>query len=146
MQEQYNGRRIPYVAFVIFMSKEFCRYQYKAIAEIWKVYGESISRTNRNHVGNLKVKVKKCISMVAKPLYEVPIELRKGTDLEDMTNEEDVINVVPFTDYASILYLNDDFEGGETFFEDGTVLKPKQGTCVIFQSMKHFHGVYPTTW
>ena len=80
---------------------------------------------------------------MAKPLYEVPIELRKGTDLEDMTNEEDVINVVPFTDYASILYLNDDFEGGETFFEDGTVLKPKQGTCVIFESMKHFHGVYP---
>ena len=36
-----------------------------------------------------------------------------------MENEEDVINVVPFTDFASILYLNDNFEGGETYFEDG---------------------------
>ena len=83
------------------------------------------------------------IDVMAKPLYEVPIELRKGTDLEDMTNEEDVINVVPFTDYASILYLNDDFEGGETFFEDGQSVSPKTGRCVIFQSMKHFHGVNP---
>ena len=41
------------------------------------------------------------------------------------------------------MYLNDNFEGGETFFEDGTLLKPEQGTAVIFESMKHFHGVNP---
>ena len=83
------------------------------------------------------------IDVMAKPLYEVPIKDRKGTELEHMTNEDDVVNVVPFTDYASILYLNDNFEGGETYFEDGTLLKPEQGTCVIFESMKHFHGVHP---
>ena len=59
------------------------------------------------------------IDVMAKPLYEIPIETRKGTPLEFIENEEEVINVVPYTDYASILYLNENFEGGETYFEDG---------------------------
>ena len=83
------------------------------------------------------------IDVMAKPLYEIPIETRKGTQLEFIEDEDEVINVVPYTDYASILYLNDNFEGGETYFEDGQVFAPETGTCVIFQSMKHFHGVYP---
>ena len=83
------------------------------------------------------------IDVMAKPLYEVPIETRKGTPLEFLEDEDEVINVVPYTDYASILYLNDNFEGGETYFEDGQECKPETGTCVIFQSMKHFHGVRP---
>ena len=61
------------------------------------------------------------IDVMAKPLYEIPLETRKGTPLEFLEDEEQVINVVPYTDYASILYLNDNFEGGETYFEDGQV-------------------------
>ena len=82
---------------------------------------------------------------VNNPMRLAGSELRKMTDseLENLTNEDEVINVVPFTDYASILYLNDNFEGGETYFEYGTLLKPEQGTAVIFESMKHFHGVHP---
>tara|TARA_Y100000114_G_scaffold33125_1_gene28495 strand:+ start:3163 stop:3795 length:633 start_codon:yes stop_codon:yes gene_type:complete len=119
-------------------------YQYKAISEIWKVYGQRAYPEQSELMWWPSGKGQEMhIDVMAKPLYEVPIETRKGTPLEFMENEEDVINVVPFTDFASILYLNDNFEGGETYFEDGTVLKPEQGTCVIFESMKHFHGVKP---
>ena len=143
--EQYNGRRIPMVSIRnIHVKRILAEYQYKAIAEIWKVYGEMAYPEQTEIMWWPQGKGQEMhIDVMAKPLYEVPIESRKGTELESLTNEEEVINVVPFTDYASILYLNDDFEGGETYFEDGTLLKPEQGTAVIFESMKHFHGVHP---
>ena len=119
-------------------------YQYKAISEIWKVYGERAYPEQSELMWWPSGKGQAMhIDVMAKPLYEVPMEARKGTPLEFMDNEEDVINVVPYTDFASILYLNDDFEGGETYFEDGNICKPETGTCVIFESMKHFHGVHP---
>ena len=143
--EQYNGRRIPMVSIRnLEVKRILAEYQYKAISEIWKVYGQRAYPEQSELMWWPSGKGQEMhIDVMAKPLYEVPIETRKGTPLEFMENEEDVINVVPFTDFASILYLNDNFEGGETYFEDGTVLKPEQGTCVIFESMKHFHGVKP---
>ena len=119
-------------------------YQYKAISEIWKVYGERAYPEQSELMWWPSGKGQDMhIDVMAKPLYEIPLETRKGTPLEFLEDEESVINVVPYTDYASILYLNDNFEGGETYFEDGQVFAPETGTCVIFQSMKHFHGVYP---
>ena len=83
-------------------------YQYKAISEIWKVYGERAYPEQSELMWWPSGKGQDMhIDVMAKPLYEVSLEDRKGTELEHMTNEEDVINVVPFTDYASILYLND---------------------------------------
>ena len=143
--EQYNGRRIPMVSIRnLEVKRIMAEYQYKAISEIWKVYGERAYPEQSELMWWPAGKGQAMhIDVMAKPLYEVPIEARKGTPLELMDNEEDVINVVPYTDFASILYLNDDFEGGETYFEDGNICKPKTGTCVIFESMKHFHGVHP---
>ena len=34
--------------------------------------------------------------------------------------------------YTSILYLNDDFEGGETYYEDGTLFSPITGRILYF--------------
>ena len=42
--------------------------------------------------------------------------------------------------YSSIIYLNDDFKGGETVI-DGTVIKPKQGLMVLFTGNKLIHSV-----
>ncbi len=40
--------------------------------------------------------------------------------------------------YSSILYLNDGFTGGETYFESGYQTKPEAGSLVVFPSgMKH---------
>lgn len=42
---------------------------------------------------------------------------------------------------TSITYLNDDYEGGETYFENGIVIKPKKGKTVFFDGKRHKHGV-----
>lgn len=50
-------------------------------------------------------------------------------------------------DYSSILYLNDSFEGGETYFpnQDYTV-EPKVGRLIVFPSgPSHVHGVKKVT-
>ncbi len=49
----------------------------------------------------------------------------------------------PFRAYTSLVYLNDDFEGGEFYFDNQKVrLKPKTGLFVCFTGgMRHFHGV-----
>ena len=42
--------------------------------------------------------------------------------------------------FSFFLYLNDDFEGGETVVEDITV-KPKQGRIIIFSNGVMYHEV-----
>ena len=42
--------------------------------------------------------------------------------------------------YTSIIYLNDDFKGGETVVEKKKI-KPKQGLMVLFAGDKMTHGV-----
>lgn len=45
------------------------------------------------------------------------------------------------TTLSSICYLNDNFTGGETYFEDGTTFKPKTGRILFFDGKYYFHGV-----
>jgi predicted 2-oxoglutarate/Fe(II)-dependent dioxygenase YbiX len=42
---------------------------------------------------------------------------------------------------AFILYLNDDFEGGETVFENETIIKPKKGRLLVFSNGIFLHKV-----
>ena len=42
---------------------------------------------------------------------------------------------------SSILYLNSDFKGGHTYFEDGTSIAPKIGRIIFFDGNYHYHGV-----
>ncbi len=40
--------------------------------------------------------------------------------------------------FSFLIYLNDDFEGGETYFESGITIKPQQGNALIFyHPLKH---------
>ncbi len=50
-------------------------------------------------------------------------------------------------DYGSIIYLNDEYEGGELFFPKYNIhLKPKPGTLVFFPSTNMYaHGVTEVT-
>jgi len=45
------------------------------------------------------------------------------------------------TTLSSICYLNEDFEGGQTYFEEGTLFKPKTGRALFFDGNYYFHGV-----
>ena len=51
----------------------------------------------------------------------------------DNTSEETIL--------SSITYLNDNFDGGQTFFEDGTIFKPIKGRGLFFDGQYHRHGV-----
>ena len=45
------------------------------------------------------------------------------------------------TDYNSLLYLNDDFDGGEFFTENGISVKPSPGRLTFFDGSKIKHGI-----
>ena len=45
------------------------------------------------------------------------------------------------TTLSSICYLNDNYEGGQTYFEDGTIFKPVTGRIVFFDGKHYLHGV-----
>jgi hypothetical protein len=42
---------------------------------------------------------------------------------------------------TSIVYLNENFAGGNTVFDDGTLIKPIIGRCLVFNGMEYTHGV-----
>ena len=47
--------------------------------------------------------------------------------------------------YNSILYLNDNYMGGE-FFTDKVTFKPKAGTLTFFNGKETYHGSNPVYW
>jgi hypothetical protein len=59
--------------------------------------------------------------------------------------EEEWTNHIPrfLSDYSSVLYLNDDYEGGELFFpEFDLTIKPKLGDLVTFPTNSmYIHAV-----
>jgi len=46
-----------------------------------------------------------------------------------------------FSDYNSLLYLNDNFSGGEFFTETGLTIKPIPGRLTFFDGSIVTHGV-----
>ena len=45
------------------------------------------------------------------------------------------------TEYNSLIYLNDDFDGGEFFTKNGIIIKPKKGMLTFFNGQTTSHGV-----
>lgn len=41
-------------------------------------------------------------------------------------------NATEASQYSFLIYLNDDFEGGETVFRSGTTIHPKKGSALLF--------------
>ena len=48
------------------------------------------------------------------------------------------------TTMTSLIYLNDNFRGGETYLDDGTVIAPKKGRILFFDGKYFKHGVNTT--
>jgi hypothetical protein len=95
-----------------------------------------------NGIDVIEEKINKILSCV----YTVRTDIRfqygqivrwpTGTDHSLHIDEADVE-----TFYSSITYLNSDFEGGEFFLDDGTIIKPKPGRTIVFDSRSYEHGV-----
>ena len=67
-----------------------------------------------------------------------PIKSYSSRHIHDHHNQEN-------TTYNSMLYLNDNYMGGE-FFTDKIKIKPKPGTLTFFNGQKTYHGVKPVYW
>ena len=59
--------------------------------------------------------------------------------------DNDVVEEQPSREWTLILYLNDDFRGGETYFpeQNNYVHTPVAREGLLFQGLYHEHGVYP---
>ena len=72
----------------------------------------------------------------------------KHADCERLTADGRwVPNHTPHRCMSAIVYLNDDFEGGEIVFEQhGLTIKPRPGLMLVFPSDRHhLHEVRPVT-
>ena len=49
------------------------------------------------------------------------------------------------TTIASITFLNDNFDGGETFFGDGTIVRPLKNKTIFFTGVELIHGLKKVT-
>ncbi len=87
------------------------------------------------------------------PLYSDTAQLvrwHEGIELQphvDNMEPDGRPNISPHRSFSSILYLNDDYEGGETYFPGhGIRIKPTAGALVVFGAgAEYVHGVSRVT-
>ncbi len=90
---------------------------------------------------------------LAKPLWTDTVQLNvwePGSCLPphtDNSNPDGSPHTSPWRDFSSIVYLNDDYEGGELYFTaKDKVLRPRKGMLVAFSAgYHHEHGVLKVT-
>lgn len=90
---------------------------------------------------------------LTRPLWTDTVQLNiweEGSFLPchtDNSNPDGTAHSTPWRDFSSIVYLNDDYEGGELYFTaQDRVLKPKRGMLVAFSAgYHHEHGVLRVT-
>lgn len=86
---------------------------------------------------------------LTRPLWTDTVQLNvweQGSCLPphtDNSNPDGSLHSTPWRDFSSIVYLNDDYEGGELYFTaQDRVLKPRRGMLVAFSAgYHHEHGV-----
>ena len=74
-------------------------------------------------------------------LWEAGSGMLVHADNSDMDGNP---NYVPYRNYSGVLYLNDDFAGGETWFPDygPKFIRPKKGKLALYpSSLDYAHGV-----
>ena len=83
------------------------------------------------------------------PLYSDTAQIVLWTEGNELTPHADNLdpdgspNATPHRSFSSIIYLNDDYDGGETYFPGfGMRIKPQPGLMVLFGSgPEYVHGV-----
>lgn len=96
--------------------------------------------------------LKKCVHMYADHIkVPIPKIITRNIDLrvyatgEELGLHTDTNHGGPFTHYSLVVYLNDDYEGGEIYFPEQNVkVKPKAGTIVAFPATT-LHTSLPVT-
>lgn len=71
------------------------------------------------------------------------IDLIRWEDGKEMPPHRDAMDVYMYRDWGSVLYLNDDYEGGHTYYPELNIdVKPKAGSLVVHEG-NALHGVKP---
>ena len=65
-------------------------------------------------------------------LVKWPIDSKQDLHFDTFSNQ---------TTLSSIIYLNENFEGGQTYYEDGTSIQPIIGRGLFFDGNFYKHGV-----
>ena len=65
----------------------------------------------------------------------------------DSENPDGIPHPFPWRDFASVIYLNDDYDGGTIYFPNLNIeLKPLPGTLITFPgTLRYLHGVRRVT-
>ena len=130
--EHYNGRRIPLENIRSYEVRRAMRKaQYVAISNIFASYKDQVF-PEQSEIMRWKV------GMDQNP----HIDKMAGIDADGKQ-----VDVYPETAWAAIVYLNDSYEGGKTYFEScpelpmGYEITPQRGKIVMFEGMEFYHGV-----
>lgn len=111
------------------------------ITQNWKDKNYNI--TNHDIVGVMYNRLNKLINLVDTKLelagFSTIQRMQEGVELKAHTDQ----HTDPSIRYATIIYLNNDYAGGELFFSNKNIeLRPNPGDLVIFPGTDEFnHGV-----
>jgi hypothetical protein len=107
--------------------------------DIVKVY----IKKSKNH--QAMINIKKRVDAIFNNGYHVQIMRHLNKTTIETTWQKHYDGEYPGIKYGAIIYLNDNFEGGELFYSNLNYLyKPKAGDIVIHPaSEKYTHDVYP---
>ena len=106
------------------------------VNELWKY--RTVNITQSNIVNKVEEYINKKLKLNLK-IKEAELQnwiVNSSSELHTHVNE-----FRKDTNYNSMLYLNDDFLGGEFYTESGIVLKPKKGMLTLFNGATVKHGV-----
>ncbi len=103
--------------------------QFDAVAEIYK-------RTGSKQYPEMAIMTEWPIGGVQEPHLDTYSNVELGNDIKEEN---------PSREWTLILYLNNNFRGGETYFpdQDNYIHKPVAREGLLFQGLYHQHGVYP---
>lgn len=133
-----------------FLSDSECDYLIKVHNEFYNKFGSNHNQTEvlplmlflfndtkeTNKLKYLHAKINAHIQNVDKHSFVNYFEVVKWKETLDMNKHYDF----DYHKWTSVIYLNDDYEGGETFVDD-KIIVPSKGKIVTFTGSTLLHGV-----
>ena len=100
-----------------------------------EINGFAITKIVHDRLSNLVNEIDNSLSLNSFSFQR----MQSGVELKSHTDQ----HTVPSIQYAAIIYLNDNYSGGEVFFKNKNLdLRPKAGSLLIFPGNEEFeHGV-----
>ena len=106
------------------------------------------NRVGYNAVGHIKKESDQTVYPEMIALNEWEIGGVQDPHLDTYSTVElnnDAVEDKPSREWTLILYLNENFKGGETYFpeQNNHIHEPKAREGILFQGLYHEHGVFP---